>query len=411
MTAGVEVGDRVAIWAPNSLAWIVGMLALSSAGGVLVPLNTRFKGAEAADILRRSRARVLLTVRSFLGRDYTAMLAGADLPELRLSVTIDDGGWEGLTHARAAVGMVAERLRTLGADSPLDLMFTSGTTGRPKGVASSHGATVRAYRHYAATLGIRPGDRYLLVNPLFHSFGSKAGLVAALAARATLYPVATFDPAGAAELIAREAITVLPGPPTIYQSLLDLPADVRATLTSLRLAVTGAAAVPVELLARMRAELGFETVLTAYGLTEAGGLVTMCDPGDPPEVVSRTSGRAVPGVEVRITGPGGVAVATGEPGEVEVRGYPVMDGYLDDPVATADAITADGWLRTGDIGVLDEDGGLRITDRKKDLFIVGGFNAYPAEIENTLLGHPGLSRVAVVGVPDARLGEVGEAFV
>jgi acyl-CoA synthetase (AMP-forming)/AMP-acid ligase II len=236
-------------------------------------------------------------------------------------------------------------------------------------------------------------------------------VVAALTAGATVYPVPVFDPAAAAAVIAAEQISVFPGPPTIYHSLLQLPAEVRAQLRSLRLAVTGAAAVPVDLLRRMADDLGFDVVLTAYGLTETIGLVTMCQVGDPPEVVSSTSGRAIPGMEVQTVAADGSTCPPGEPGEVLVRGYAVMEGYFENPDATAEAIDADGWLHTGDVGALDETGGLRITDRIKDMFIVGGFNAYPAEIEATLMGAEGVAQVAVVGIPDDRLGEVGMAFV
>lgn len=413
VAAGVGPGEPVAIWAPNCAEWIVAQLGIAWAGAVLVPLNTRFQGAEAGYVLRRSRTRLLFTVEGFLGRSYPQLLEGEDLPHLRSTVLLDP---EALRQFEAAAGEgdrreADRRASAVGADDWLDLMFTSGTTGHPKGVRSRHGASLRSFRYYAENLGIRHGDRYLLVNPLFHTFGSKAGVVAAMTAGATLYPVPVFDPARAAELIAAEHVTVFPGPPTIYHSLLQLPAEQRERLRSLRLAVTGAAAVPVELLRRMREELGFEVVLTAYGLTETIGLVTMCRVGDPPEVVSSTSGRAIPGVEVATVDGSGQPTAAGEPGEIVVRGYPVMDGYFEDPVATAEAIDAGGWLHTGDVGVIDAAGGLRITDRIKDMFIVGGFNAYPAEIEAALMEAEGVGQVAVVGVPDDRLGEVGMAFV
>jgi acyl-CoA synthetase (AMP-forming)/AMP-acid ligase II len=203
---------------------------------------------------------------------------------------------------------------------------------------------------------------------------------------------------------------VLPGPPTLHQSILDHPHRDRHDLSALRLVVTGAAVVPLELVSRLRAELRVGTVLTAYGLTEAAGTVTMCRRGDPPEVIAGTSGRAIPGTEVRVADADGKALPPGEPGEVLVRGYHVMSGYFEEPEETARAVTPDGWLRTGDVGVLDADGNLRITDRIKDMFIVGGFNAYPAEIEQLLGRHPDIADVAVVGVPDPRLGEVGKAF-
>ncbi|MEM9730086.1 MAG: AMP-binding protein, partial [Myxococcota bacterium] len=197
----------------------------------------------------------------------------------------------------------------------------------------------------------------------------------------------------------------------LYQSLLLHPKRKEHDLSSLRLAVTGAASIPVELIERMRDELEFETVITAYGLTETCGLVTMCRLDDDPETIATTSGRAVPGVEVRIVDTAGVVQPPGEPGEIVVRGYNVMKGYFDAEEETKKAIDADGWLHTGDIGTLDERGYIRITDRLKDMFIVGGFNAYPAEIENTLLNMPGIGEAAVIGIPDERLGEVGMAFV
>lgn len=411
--AGVEPGDSVAIWAPNSADWIIALLGIACTGAVLAPLNTRYKGAEAAHILNRSRAKLLITVGDFLGNDYRSMLAGEELPHLSRTVCFGADWQEFLDTGKSEESRQAARQRASRVDpgDRSDLMFTSGTTGAPKGVPLKHGATVRSYRYYAENLGIRFGDRYLLANPLFHTFGSKAGVIASMTTGATLFPVPVFDASSAAELIAREKITVFPGPPTVYHSLLALPAERRKELRSLRLAVTGAAAVPVELLRRMREELGFEVVLTAYGLTETTGLVSMCRAGDPPEVVSATSGRAIPGVEVRTVDGAGRPVPAGEPGEIVVRGYPVTEGYFEDEAATAEAIDPDGWLHTGDVGVLDGDGGLRITDRIKDMFIVGGFNAYPAEIESALMEFPGVAQVAVVGVPDDRLGEVGLAFV
>jgi acyl-CoA synthetase (AMP-forming)/AMP-acid ligase II len=201
--------------------------------------------------------------------------------------------------------------------------------------------------------------------------------------------------------VEEERITVLPGPPSLYQQILAHPRRGEFDLSSLRLAVTGAAAIPVELIVRMRKELRFETVITGYGLTEATGVSTMCRRGDDPEIIARTSGRAIPDVEVKIA----------EDGEILVRGYTVSKGYMGDPAATRELIDDQGWLHTGDIGSLDEQGNLSITDRKKDMFIVGGFNAYPAEIEAGIAEHPSVAQVAVVGAPDERLGEVGVAFV
>jgi acyl-CoA synthetase (AMP-forming)/AMP-acid ligase II len=260
-----------------------------------------------------------------------------------------------------------------------------------------------------AMTGLGPDDRYLMVNPYFHMFGLKAGILASVAACATMLPEPVFDVDRVLARVAAERITVLPGAPTIYQSILDHPDRGRHDLSTLRVAVTGAADIPVQLIGRIRAELPFSVVVTGYGLTEAG-TASATSPEDDPETVATTVGRPRPGFEIRVVD-GDDDVPPGGTGEVVLRGPTVMAGYLDDPQATATTLSADGWLRTGDLGVLDERGYLRIVGRAKDMFIVGGFNAYPAEIENLLLRHPDVMRAAVIGIPDARLGEVGMAFL
>jgi acyl-CoA synthetase (AMP-forming)/AMP-acid ligase II len=420
VASGVEAGDRVAIWAFNSAQWVVAVLGLLQAGAVLVPVNTRFKGVEAADILSRSQARAMVTVTDFLGTDYLAMLdaTGAALPELGTVVVAHGAApapaepWAGFL-ARATDADRAEvdrRCLVIGADHPSDVLFTSGTTGVPKGVVMTHGRTLGVATDWVEMTGLGAGDRYLMVNPYFHMFGLKAGILASVAAGATMLPEAVFDVDRVLARIAQERVTVLPGPPTLYQAVLDHPDRDRHDLSSLRVAVTGAADIPVELIRRIDDELPFSTIVTGYGLTEAG-TATATAPGDDVETVATTVGRARPGFEVRIADDEGEDVPSGEPGEVLLRGRTVMAGYLDDPEATAQAVSADGWLRTGDLGVVDERGCLRIVGRAKDMFIVGGFNAYPAEIENALLRHPDIRQAAVIGVPDERLGEVGMAFV
>jgi acyl-CoA synthetase (AMP-forming)/AMP-acid ligase II len=415
--AGIAKGDRVAIWAPNIAEWVVAALGASCAGAALVPLNTRFKGPEAAYVLKKSGARMLFTVNGFLGNDYVSMLRGCDegqaLPALERVVVLRGDEVEGTetftSFVETATG--AETLPEVAPEDVSDLIFTSGTTGRPKGVVTTHHQTVKVFETWSEIVGLCEGDRYLIVNPFFHTFGYKAGFVACLIRGATIVPEAVFDVDAVLRKVAAERISMLPGPPTLYQSILNHPEREKYDLSTLRLAVTGAAPVPVELIRRMREELTFETILTAYGLTEATGTVTMCRQGDPPEVISNSSGRAIPDVEVRIVDDAGADVPAGEPGEIVVRGYNVMQGYFEDPDATAQAIDAGGWLHTGDIGVMDAGGNVDITDRKKDMFIVGGFNAYPAEIEGELLTHPAIAQVADVGAPDERMGEVGVAFV
>jgi acyl-CoA synthetase (AMP-forming)/AMP-acid ligase II len=254
------------------------------------------------------------------------------------------------------------------------------------------------YEEWATLADLREGDRYLMINPYFHTFGLKAGLVASFLRGATMLPVGVFDVDRVVELIEAERITILPGPPTLYHSLLNV-AD-KSKLATLRAGVTGAADIPVELVRRIHDELPFQTLMTGYGLTEAGN-VTLSLPGDSFDDVATTAGVPVQGVEVRVA----------DDGEVLVRGYSVMGGYLDDPAATAEAIDSDSFLHTGDLGQFTESGRLKIVGRKKDIFIVGGFNAYPAEIEGFLLEHPTVAQAAVIGVPDDRLGQVGKAFV
>lgn len=430
MANGVEPGDRVAVWAPNTLDWIVSALGAVSAGAVLVPLNTRFKGAEVADVLARSRARLLFVTGTFLGTSYVASLRRAaaegpgsgplpGLPHLEDVVVLADDApedfrtWKDFLAGGDRVPGETVRARAASVDgsAPSDIIFTSGTTGRPKGAVITHAQTLRCYDVWSDLAGLREGDRYLIVNPFFHTFGYKAGIIACLMRGATMIPQPVFNVDTVLANVAAERISVLPGPPTLHQSLLDHPSRDQHDLSALRLVVTGAAVVPLRLVERLRTELHIATVLTAYGLSEASGIVTMCRRGDPPDVIAATSGRAIPDTEVRVVSPAGEPLPPGRPGEVLVRGHHVMQGYFEDPAGTEQCLTPDGWLRTGDVGVLDEAGNLRITDRIKDMFIVGGFNAYPAEIEQLLGLHPEVADVAVIGVPDPRLGEVGKAYV
>ncbi|MFD7234205.1 FadD3 family acyl-CoA ligase [Streptomyces syringium] len=432
LAAGVERGDRVAIWAPNTLDWIVSALGAVTAGAVLVPVNTRFKGAEAAQVLARTRARMLFITGTFLGTSYVAALRAAaggpteggkggplsGLPHLRDVVVLAEDApadfrtWKEFLAAGGAVpgSVVRARADAVGPEDPSDIIFTSGTTGEPKGAVVTHAQTLRTFGVWSELAGLVEGDRYLIVNPFFHTFGYKAGVIASLMRGATMVPQPVFTADTVLANIAAERISVLPGPPTLHQSLLDHPARRAHDLSPLRLVVTGAAVVPRRLVDRLRAELSITTVLTAYGMSEATGVVTMCRRGDPAEVIAGTSGRAIPDTEVKVVGPDGAALPPGEPGEILVRGYQVMSGYFEDPEATAQAIDPAGWLHTGDIGVLDAGGNLQVTDRLKDMFIVGGFNVYPAEVEQSLARHPRIAEVAVVGIPDERLGEVGKAF-
>ncbi len=364
---GVAPADRVAIWAPNTYHWVLAALGALSAGATLVPVSTRFTGPEALDVISRSGARALFVAGDFLGVDRLAALraaaaeaaradggaaradggaasadGGADgsadgggLDRLGLVVRVP-GDWAAFVGRAAAVPPASERERAAAVrpDDVSDIMFTSGTTGRSKGAMTSHERSLAVARAWADCGRLTPADRYLAVNPFFHTFGFKAGLLACLVSGATLVPQAVFD-AG-----------------------------------------------------------------QAMRLTEAV-VATMCRPGDAAETVARTSGRAAAGFEVRIA----------DDGEILLRGPNLMLGYLDDPEATKAAVDADGWLHTGDAGRLEGAGYLAITGRIKDMYICGGFNVYPAEVEQVLARLDGVAESAVVGVPDPRLGEVGQAFI
>lgn len=414
MSLGVEAGDRVAIWSPNTWHWVVACLATHYAGAVVVPLNTRYTAQEAADILARTGAPLLIAMGQFLGSDRVADLNRDELPALRQIVRIPvensstaDINWDDfISGPQAPLDEVDARAGAVQPEDVSDILFTSGTTGRSKGVLCSHRQSLAAPAAWAACGEITAEDRYLCINPFFHNFGYKAGILACLQSGATLIPQLTFDPQQTMQLVQEHRVTVLPGPPTIFQTLLDHPARSDYDLTSLRFAVTGAAIVPIVLIERMQAELDFDIVLTAYGLTEASGFGTMCRSTDEAVTVATTCGRPIADFELRIDTPDENGA-----GEVLLRGPNVMLGYLNDAAATQATIDADGWLHTGDIGTVDDAGNLRITDRLKDMYICGGFNVYPAEVEQILARMDGIADVAVIGVPDERLGEVGKAFV
>ncbi|MBF6173108.1 FadD3 family acyl-CoA ligase [Nocardia blacklockiae] len=416
---GVAPGDRVAIWAPNTFHWVVAALATHYAGAALVPLNTRYVADEAADVLQRVRAKALFVTGLFLGRDRAAELRSA-APGLAIETVIvipgdettpvgDTGSDAVVVHWAELDGLAAQvptedviaRGESVGPEDISDILFTSGTTGRSKGTLVAHRQALDVVRAWVERATLDSSDRYLVIPPFFHNFGYKAAMLACVVTGATIVPQATFDVPETMRLVQEQRITVLTGPPTIYQTILDHPARADSDLSSLRVAVTGAATVPVVLIERMRGELKFDVVVTAYGLSESAGFGTMCRPDDDAETIANTSGGPIAGFELRI----------GDNGEVLLRGPNVMLGYLDDPENTAKTIDADGWLHTGDVGVLDDRGYLKITDRLKDMYIAGGFNVYPAEVEQALARLDGVAESAVIGVPDERMGEVGKAYI
>ncbi|MCA1299425.1 FadD3 family acyl-CoA ligase [Stappia indica] len=418
IAAGVEKGDRVMIWAPNGWRWFVTALGLVSAGAVLVPASTRFKGGEIADLVTRSGTSLLFSVGTFLERYYPDQLQQETRAQLRQVVVLEgprgaDRDWADFLAAGDGISdaELAAREAEVGPDDLCDMLFTSGTTGYPKGVMYAHRQCLRGIDGWATRVGVREHDRVLVIPPFFHAFGYRCGAIVSMMRGAVLIPHLTYDAGEILQRVQDSGITVIPGPPAIFHGMLQHPQRAEFDTRSLRLGVTGGAVVPEVLVRRMREDLGFEAVVSGYGLTECGGFGTMCSFTDPDAVIASTAGKAMPDTEVRIMGADGVLLAAGQPGEVVIRGYMVMKGYFQDPAATAETIDKDGWLHTGDIGTFDAQGNLRIEDRLKDMYITGGFNCYPAEIERILSGHPAIGVVSVIGVPDERLGEVGRAFV
>lgn len=426
LARGIRPAERVAICSPNTYHWVVAALGTLYAGAVVVPINTRYTGGESVDILRRSQARALVVAGEFLGKDRHLDMVDAageaGLPSLhtvlRVPVERDEPSrdgvleWSDIDDAAqgAGAGAVEERAAAVTPDDVSDILFTSGTTGRSKGAMSAHRQALGVARAWAECGEVTVDDRYLVINPFFHSFGYKAGSLVCLLTGATIVPQPVFDIDTLLSQVQRERITVLPGAPTIYQSMLEHSARDEYDLSSLRLAVTGAATVPVALVERMQSELSFSAVITAYGLTEAV-VATMCRPGDAPTTVSTTCGRPVSGFELAVVDSSGRALPAETAGEIVLRGPNVMLGYLDDAEATAKAVDPDGWLHTGDVGTVDGAGNLTITDRLKDMYICGGFNVYPAEVEQELARLDGVSDSAVVGIADTRMGEVGKAYI
>ncbi|UQE75557.1 FadD3 family acyl-CoA ligase [Gordonia sp. PP30] len=437
---GVEPGDRVAIWAPNSYHWPIATLGTHCAGAVLVPLNTRYTVSEAQDIVDRSGALVIVAAGEFAGVDRLTEVLDSPIAEHRtvIGIPLSSSGEDVVATAERDVtpaepdvtpaepdvtpaeprrsltwqrfldsatpestGLARRRAERVRPYDLSDILFTSGTTGAPKGVLAEHRHTVAGARAWGANGGLGPDDRYLMVNPFFHTFGYKAGILPCVLFGSTMLPLAVYSPSEAMKAVAAQRVTVFPGAPTIFQTILDDPQRSAYDLSSLRLIVTGATIVPAVLIERLQTELGVDTVITAYGQTETSGFITTCTADDDAVTVATTCGRAFDGMEVRL----------GDDGEVLTRGAMVMRGYLNDAKATAETIDADGWLHTGDVGRLDARGNLTITDRLKDMYICGGFNVYPAEVEQVVTRVPGVTEAAVVGVPDDRLGEVGRAYV
>ncbi|MEU7746391.1 AMP-binding protein [Nonomuraea sp. NPDC049158] len=398
---GVRPGDRVALWGVNDPYWVRHAFGIWDAGAVIVPLSSRAKGLEAAAMIEKTGAEALITGEGPPGVVLADLLPPGAAPRHLLG--------PGRSLRMESPG-VEERALAVRPGDLCEIMSTSGTTGTPKGVMLDHAQVLRGYWDWSEIVTLDEHDRYPVIAPFSHGFGLNAGLIACVLRRATMMPIRIFTPDALMSLISAGRVSILAGPPTLFHRLLDELDRADWDVSSLRVAICGAAAVPAALITRLVERVGLERMINAYGLME-GTVVSMTRAGDPIEVIAATTGRAVPGIEVRIVDDDGKEVAAGERGEILQRGYGVMRGYWDEPGRTAEVVDRDGWLHTGDIGVLDPAGNLAIVDRKKELYIVNGFNVSPAEVESLLLRAGSLAQAAVIGVPDPVSGEAGWAYV
>jgi len=428
LALGLAPRDHAVLWMPNCVEWNVANLGLAKAGAVTVTCNTRYKAREVGYVLEQSDATALIMADRFATAriDYLSLLreldpaalGGSRFPRLRAVVVLGDppAGATSFAAVEAAgrgpggpdLGRVA-----VAPGDPAEMLYTSGTTGEPKGCLLSHGNMFEKTRVYTALHQWTETDRYLVPVPYFHIFGSMGAIAANCLAGSTQILMEAFDAGEALRLIEAERVTIFSGVPTMFITVLGHPDFARRDHRSLRTGSIGAAPVPVEIMRRIldrERGLGMDA-LVVYGLTEATGGTHWTRPGDPIEKRVATVGLPTPEIQDRIVDlDTGRELGPGEEGEVCVKGPTLMLGYYKQPAATADKVR-DGWLHTGDIGVKDPDGYLRITGRVTDMIIVGGFNTYPAEIENFYLQHPKILDISIVGVPDAVLGEVVMAFV
>ncbi|MGK7863350.1 class I adenylate-forming enzyme family protein [Falsiroseomonas sp. E2-1-a4] len=410
LALGIRRGDFVALLMGNDANWVASFYGAALIGAVTVPVNTRFKPPEIAFALSRARCKAVLLAGRFLNIDFAAAVAEVrgELPELRHVVVAGTPGWDAFRAQAVDEAALEAAMAAVTAEDVLLVQYTSGTTAHPKGVLLTHHNMLRNATACAAKLGVRPDDRYLNCRPFFHVAGSTLSLLVCLATGAVMVTPPTFEAGAALDLLERECCTLTSGNDAIFQLLMSHPRFDRARL-HLR---GGWAAAGPETMRRIVEEMGITDLCWAYGLSEASPNVALSDHREP--ACARIAGGAVPhtGLEVRIADPATNApLPFGTAGEIQVKGWSIMRGYLNDPETTARTFTPDGFLRTGDLGTLDEDGRLRMVGRIKDVIRVGGENVAPAEVEEVLSAHPAVALAQVVGVPDARLTEAVAAFV
>lgn len=419
---GFVKGERIGIWAPNMWEWVAAAVGAQRVGGVIVPLNTRLRGGEVAEIVRRVRITRLFSIGDFLKRYYPDMLRDEPTPNLRRIIVLRpdpaklagvEQGWESFLAAGQTVkdAVLAEQSAAVTPDDIADIMFTSGTTGLPKGAVFDHKRSLGGARAWCKIASMTAGDRYCVFGPFSHNASYKAGWVAGLMTGSTIYWPDAYDGASILDLIAKNRITVMPAPPTVWQEVLSHPNRNDWDIGDLRFLSTGATTIPIELMRGLRRETNIAVLSAGYGMTECCGSATHTLPDDGIERVATTVGKPLPGTEIRVVDASGRPLPPDEPGEVLIRDDKLLIEYLDDSGAARQALDAEGWLHSGDVASFDADGYLKISGRLKDMYIVGGFNVYPLEVERQMSVLQGVQSCAVIGVPDKRLGEVGHAFI
>jgi fatty-acyl-CoA synthase len=414
---GVRAGDRVGMWAPNCAEWVLTQYATARIGAVLVSVNPAYRTHELSFVIGQSGLCTLVAASSFKGADYVAMIdeARASHPALVDVVLVGEPSWDALVASgRAADPAVLDEIAAgLSNHDPINIQYTSGTTGFPKGATLSHRNILNNGWSVGELLAYSEHDRICIPVPFYHCFGMVMGNLAATSHGATMViPAPAFDPAATLRAAADERCTSLYGVPTMFIAMLDHPDFASYDLTHLRTGIMAGSPCPIETMKQVIDRMGIEDVSICYGMTETSPVSTQTRTDDSLDRRVSTVGRAGPHVEIQVIDPlTGQPVPRGVPGELCTRGYLVMLGYWDQPDRTAEAIDADGWMHTGDLAVMDDDGYVSITGRIKDVVIRGGENIYPREVEEFLIGHPDVLDVQVFGVPDKRYGEEVMAWI
>jgi fatty-acyl-CoA synthase len=423
LALGLEPGERIGIWAPNCAEWAITQFATAKAGLVLVNINPAYRTSEVEYALNKVGCRALVTAVRHKSSDYLGMLReiGPErLPELKLIVTTGEDQHAGcLPFAQvlkaggaAEAARLADLAETLQFDDPINIQFTSGTTGFPKGATLSHHNILNNGYFVGEAIGLSPGEKLCVPVPLYHCFGMVMGNLGCLTHAATMvYPAEAFDPLETLQAVEAERCAALYGVPTMFIAMLGHPDFGRFDLSSLRTGIMAGSPCPIEVMKQVTAKMHMPEVTIAYGMTETSPVSFQSGTDDPLDRRVSTVGRIQPHLEVKIVDLEGRIVARGEPGELCTRGYSVMLGYWDDAERTAEALDAAGWMHTGDLATLDDEGYCNIVGRIKDMVIRGGENVYPREIEEFLYRHPAVQDVQVVGVPDPKYGEELAAWI